>query len=389
MNNQKLNYINAVFLIVSPVVAAVGIYWWLQSGQFNWNSITLFFVLATFCELSITAGYHRLFSHRAYDAHWLVRLFFLVFGAAALQGSALLWSVDHRDHHKYVDDNEKDPYSINKGFWWAHMIWLFYKQDEQLDGEHGIAAHDLYADKLVVWQNKYWYLIGLVAGFIAPAFIAMAWGDFWGGLLWGGIFRVVVNHHSTFLINSLSHIAGDQTYSDTHSARDNWFTAFLTFGEGFHNYHHEFPSDYRNGVRFYQFDPTKWLIHGLSWIGMTSNLRRVREETIVRKRIKMKHKRLQEKYSKQWSLPELKRPKLALSRISSRLEELGRHLNELKNKQQKLVQQQTQKLDAALKQEAEKLQEQIAELAGEFEYNVHLWKSMSRRFSKLAYQYAH
>jgi len=366
-----------MYLTLSPFAAAYGLYWWITNNQFNYNSIILALIYATFCELSITAGYHRLFSHQTYKAHPIVKLFFLVFGACALQGSALCWSVDHRIHHKHVDDNERDPYSINKGFFWAHMGWLLFKLDNQLS--EGVSHQDLADDKLVMWQHKYWVPVALAVGFLLPGLIAMTWGDFFGGVILAGLVRSVVNHHSTFLINSLSHISGSQTYSDTHSARDNWFTAFLTFGEGFHNFHHEFPSDYRNGVRFYHFDPTKWLINGLSRVGLTSDLLRVRQEIIVRKRIAMKEKRLSKRFARQWSLPELKLPQRALVRLRKRIELAGKNLSELRNRYEE---NRRKKLDLS------DIQTKIADARAEFEHKVYMWKSMSRRFRKLAYQYA-
>ena len=288
-NDEKINWMNSIYLIASPIISAVALVYWFQQGMFNWNTVILFLIFASIIELSITAGYHRLFSHRTYKANSIVKLFFLCFGAAALQSSAFLWSLDHRVHHKHVDHKEKDPYSINKGFMWAHITWLFYKQDGQLEHVH---APDLDSDVLVQWQHKYWTYLGIFFGFVLPTLIAhFAWNDFFGGLFVVGFFRSVVNHHVTFLINSVSHCIGKQTYSDSHSARDNWFTALLTFGEGYHNFHHEFPSDYRNGVRFYHYDPSKWLIYGLSLIGWTYDLKRVSANLIARKRDAMTAKR--------------------------------------------------------------------------------------------------
>ncbi len=375
---MSFNWTNALYLILSPFIAVIGLYWWISNGYANKETIILALIYAVFCELSITAGYHRLFSHQTYQAHPIVRAFFLFFGACALQGSAICWSIDHRIHHRHVDDNERDPYSINRGFIWAHMGWLLYKKDEQL--KEDVNHQDLLADPLVTFQYKYWTLIAIAGGFLLPGLIAgFGWNDFMGGVLIAGVVRSVVNHHSTFLINSLSHISGSQTYSDTHSARDNWFTAFLTFGEGFHNFHHEFPSDYRNGVRFYHFDPTKWLINGLSHLGLTSHLLRVRPEIIIRKRIAMKEKRLSKKFSKQWTLPELRLPKRALVRMRKRIETAGRQLSELRNRHEEFKK---TKLDPR------DVQEKISQAKAEFEYSVGMWRSMSRRFRKLAYQYA-
>jgi stearoyl-CoA desaturase (delta-9 desaturase) len=210
--------------------------------------------------------------------------------------------------------------------------------------------------------------------------LGFGWNDFFGGVILAGVARTVINHHSTFLINSLSHYMGDQTYSDAHSSRDNWFTAFLTFGEGYHNFHHEFPSDYRNGVRFYHFDPTKWLIYGLSLVGMTKGLLRVRQEIIVRKRIAMREKKLSQKFAKQWSLPELKLPKRALVRIRRSMEAAGKHLSDLRTNYEDHKRKKSSDLrDISI---------QLDLARSEFRHKVNLWKLMSKRFTKLAYQYA-
>lgn len=294
---KKVNWVTTLYLIISPFVAAAAMYHWIKSGSFNWATIVLALVLLTFIQVSITAGYHRLFSHRTYSAKWPVRLFFLVFGGAAFEGAALSWSLDHRIHHNHVDDNDRDPYSIGKGFFWAHMGWLLFKHNSELTQKEKERGGDLMNDPLVVWQYNNWLPVGFFAGFILPALIALLWGDFFGGLFIAGVCRSVINHHSTFLINSLSHCVGKQTYSDTHSARDNLFTAILTFGEGYHNYHHEFPSDYRNGVRFFDWDPSKWVIKGLSLVGMTSELKKIPDEIILRKKTQMKEKRMKAKLS--------------------------------------------------------------------------------------------
>lgn len=285
VSQKRINWTNTLYLTISPLVSVLVVFIWLKQGWFHWQTLVSLVVFASLIEISITAGYHRLFAHRAYKANALVRAFFLFFGAGALQSSALLWSLDHRVHHQHVDDKEKDPYSIKKGFMWAHILWLFYKFDNQTESTK---APDLYQDKLVQFQHKYWMYIGSFSGFILPTLIAhFAWNDAFGGFFISGLLRSVINHHATFFINSISHCIGKQTYSDTHSARDNWFTALLTFGEGYHNFHHEFPSDYRNGVRFYHYDPSKWLIYGLSLVGLTSDLKRVSNELISRKRSAM------------------------------------------------------------------------------------------------------
>lgn len=232
--------------------------------------------------ISITMGYHRLFSHLSFQAKWPVKWFVTFFGAAAWENSVINWSADHRMHHKHVDHEDDDPYSITRGFWWAHMGWLMFKlkPEPPLDN-----VKDLQKDPLLAWQHKHIHWVALFMGFILPAVLCGLYYGSWeaalGGLLIVGVLRTVIVQHATFCINSACHYFGSQPYSSKHSSRDSWVMALLTFGEGYHNYHHEFQHDYRNGVKPWQFDPTKWAIWTLSKIGMTSNLRRVSDAKIL------------------------------------------------------------------------------------------------------------
>ena len=209
-----------------------------------------------------------------------MRLFTLIFGAGAFENSVLLWACEHRAHHKYVD-HEEDPYCISKGFFHAHIGWLMFKLNP-LPPFDNVA--DLQKDPLVLWQHRYIHWIGTLVAFVFPTIIGFVWGG-WisalGAFLIAGVARVVVLQHCTFCINSLCHYLGERPYSSKCSARDSWLMAIVTFGEGYHNYHHEFQYDYRNGVKPWQFDPTKWLIWTLSKFGLVSKLRRVSREKIL------------------------------------------------------------------------------------------------------------
>jgi stearoyl-CoA desaturase (delta-9 desaturase) len=129
--------------------------------------------------------------------------------------------------------------------------------------------------------------IALVVGFGGPALLGMLTGRIFGMILWAGLIRVVFVHHATFFINSLAHMWGNQPYSRKDTSRDSWWLALLTNGEGYHNFHHMFPSDYRNGIRWFQWDPTKWLIRSLSWAGMARKLHRVPPQLILRARMEV------------------------------------------------------------------------------------------------------
>jgi stearoyl-CoA desaturase (Delta-9 desaturase) len=230
--------------------------------------------------LSITLGYHRLFSHLTFKARRPVRLFTLLFGAAAFENSALIWAAEHRKHHKFVDHDE-DPYDISKGFFHAHIGWLlFHHQPEAcLEG-----VKDLQQDAMIEWQHRHYVLLAFLVGFGLPALLGGLWNGMagaLGGFLIAGVARTTLVNHMTFLINSWSHTWGRQPYSSRCSARDSALLAFFTFGEGYHNFHHEFQHDYRNGVKPWQFDPTKWCICLLNKLGLASDLRRVSDEKIL------------------------------------------------------------------------------------------------------------
>lgn len=271
---RKLDWTNTLFLVGVHVLGLFGIYW-MAFVHFSWWTLALGLAWFAFCGVSITGGYHRLFSHPTYKASWPLRLFYLLFGAASVQNSALKWSADHRTHHGQVD-TEADPYNINQGFWWAHIGWVLHQTgDHPLDN-----VGDLKRDPLVRFQHTYYVPLAFVFGALLPVALGFLWGDPIGALLVAGFTRLMVQYHATFAVNSFAHYIGTQPYSTATSARDSFITAFLTLGEGYHNFHHSFQMDYRNGVRWWQLDPTKWFVWTLSKFGVTKDLRRVPTERI-------------------------------------------------------------------------------------------------------------
>ncbi len=277
---NRVNWITSSFLILTALIAvtATPLYIWHHGIDLFQILLFLFYFCAT--GFSITLGYHRNFSHLAFKAKWPVRLFTLIFGAAAFENSALDWCSDHRRHHKHVD-HEEDPYDISKGFFHAHIGWLLFKLRPEPPMDN---VADLQRDPLVMWQHRWCQWIAVAVGFILPAIIGWLYGGpqaALGAFLIAGIARVVFVQHMTFFINSLCHTVGKQPYSTKHSARDSALMAIFTYGEGYHNYHHEFQHDYRNGVKPWQFDPTKWIIWSLEKVGLVSNLRRVPEDKIL------------------------------------------------------------------------------------------------------------
>jgi stearoyl-CoA desaturase (delta-9 desaturase) len=238
--------------------------------------------------MSITAGYHRLLAHRSYEGRAWLKLTYLLVGAAAFQGSALQWAADHRRHHRAVDSPD-DPHNIQRGFFWAHMGWLFYQDTSRFSGRYPI---DLERDPWVAWQHRHYVWIATATGFGVPLAVGWLAGNVWGWLLFGGVLRVVFTNHCTFLINSLAHTFGSRPYSDTQTARDSLLMALLAFGEGYHNYHHAFASDYRNGIKWYHWDPTKWWIGLAALMGGAYRLKTIPASEILNARLRNEHRRL-------------------------------------------------------------------------------------------------
>jgi stearoyl-CoA desaturase (delta-9 desaturase) len=280
---KKKDWINIAFLSLTPLIGVFGTAAYALTFGVRWWEPVLFLVFYALVGLSVTAGYHRLYAHKGYEAHPLVQGFFLFFGAMALQNGVLQWASDHRVHHRYVD-KDWDPYSIKRGGLWAHIFWLFYKRPPHETFDN---APDLKKNPLVMLQYRASNYIGIVAGLGLPTLIGWAFGHPLGGLLWGGFLRIAVIHHTTFFVNSLAHLYGSRPYSEETSARDNWMLAFVTNGEGYHNFHHRFPSDFRNGIRWYHWDPTKWLIRSLAAMRLAEGLRRTDRATIEKTRLEI------------------------------------------------------------------------------------------------------
>lgn len=290
-----INWYGAVVLLATPLLALILVPMYTWHNDFSTAAWVSFVVLVILNGMSITAGYHRLWAHRTYEAHWSVRLFLMLFGSMATQNSILIWASGHRTHHRHIDDDERDPYSAGRGFWFSHIGWMLRKYESGKDDFRN--APDLLNDPIVMFQHNYYVPLVVLMNVGLPALIGYFAGDVGGVLLLAGLVRLVWCHHTTFFINSLAHMWGTRPYTDENSARDNGILSLVTYGEGYHNYHHIFQYDYRNGIRWYQFDPTKWLIFALSWVGLTSNLKRCPEFAIEKARLTMQFKQAEAKLS--------------------------------------------------------------------------------------------
>lgn len=280
MTKKRIEWPVALFLVFNPLVTLILMPIYFYYFGFEWQIALFALIFAAATNLSITAGYHRLFSHKSYDAHPVAKALFLLVGASGFQGSALKWSSDHRRHHTHID-GDKDPYNINEGFWYAHMGWLFFKDSV----DQKIHAPDLEKDWMVKFQDKHYVLLAILTGFAFPTLVGWMMGSWLGGLVIGGGLRIALTQQSTFFVNSLCHTLGKQTYSKEISARDSWFVAVLTHGEGYHNFHHKFQIDYRNGIKWYHWDPTKWVIKSLNLMGLATKLRKISNVEILKARL--------------------------------------------------------------------------------------------------------
>jgi stearoyl-CoA desaturase (delta-9 desaturase) len=317
MKSLPLDWRNIGLLVLVHTVALGGMAIYLPTHGLSRAALGIGLILTILTSLSISAGYHRLFSHRAYEAHPVLKFLLLAFGAGAFQNSALAWAADHRRHHRRTD-SDLDPYDATRGFWYAHIGWVLRKADPTIVPA---PVPDLERDRLVHWQHRHYGIIGTAMGVGLPVLLGFIFGDPWGGFIVGGAVRLFFTYHATFSINSFAHLVGSQPYSDKDTSRDSLLTAIISVGEGYHNFHHTFPADYRNGVRLGQFDPTKWLLRTLEVVGVARNLRRTPAPAIVRARLRMDEQRVAH------GLPAAARPHLeqlraAIDRTAVRWHEL-------------------------------------------------------------------
>lgn len=283
---QHINWINTTIIAIIPFLGFLSI----PFVSLNGKTALWAFIYYFFTGLGITAGYHRLWAHRSYSANIPLRVFLALLGGGAGEGSIKWWSNGHRTHHRYTD-TDKDPYNAKRGFMFSHMGWMMFLQNPKLKGRTDIS--DLVSDPIVRIQHRHYLLVLTLMSFVFPTMVAgLGWGDWIGGFVYAGIVRQFVVHQSTFCVNSLAHWIGDQPYDDRRTPRDHMLTAFATLGEGYHNFHHEFPSDYRNAIKWYQYDPTKVFIWAMKQIGFASNLQTFSQNAIEQGVVQQKQKKL-------------------------------------------------------------------------------------------------
>lgn len=234
---------------------------------FTWSAFWVFFVLQFVTGLGITVGYHRLLTHRSFQVPKWLEYVLTVCGSLALQGGAIKWVATHRVHHAF-SDRPQDPHSPTRGFWWAHMLWLF-AYDEVLD--HPIKyqryAPDLARDRVHQFLNNTQVFHSILLGMILFALGGLPW------LVWGLFVRTAFVYHGTWLVNSAAHLWGYQTYDTNEGSRNNWWVALVSYGEGWHNNHHAYLHSAAHGLRWWEFDLTYLVIRTLGWVKLATRIR--------------------------------------------------------------------------------------------------------------------
>jgi stearoyl-CoA desaturase (delta-9 desaturase) len=282
-----------VAVVVPPIglLSAMGILWGVAFRPLDlWVMLGLY----VFCGLGITAGWHRHFAHKSFEAGPVVRALLAIAGSMAMQGPLTQWVTDHRKHHA-LSDKPGDPHSPHAGrepgvlsaalgLLHAHVGWLFVTKGMERGPDY---ARDLYEDRLIRWIDRL-YLLWVALTLGIPFAIGYAFGGTSQGLetmVWGGLVRIFAFQHVTFSINSICHMFGRQAYRARDESRNVWYLAPLSFGESWHNNHHAFPASARHGLDRFQLDLSWWTIRALERLGLVWDVRRPSDDQRARRRV--------------------------------------------------------------------------------------------------------
>lgn len=277
---KNLDFTATYALVILPIIMiTLGVFYIIdyQLGAFE---IILFILGYYISNITVGIGLHRLWSHDSYKTNKYVEFVLALLSAGTLQGPILSWASNHFKHHTYTD-TERDPHTPLKyknkikGFFWSHMGWMLVGEGSYKSIDR-VTMVKLGRNKILRWQLKYYWQIATLMNTVAPALIGYAFGgtllSAYAGFLFIGLGRAL-QQQITFFVNSLCHFAGTQKYVKG-TAGDVWWLALLLLGENWHNFHHAFPSDYRNGAKCYQMDVHKWIIYLMSKCGLAWDLKR-------------------------------------------------------------------------------------------------------------------
>lgn len=284
---RKINLVwrNIIMFSLVHVIAVYG--GWLMITSAKWRTILFALGLYYTSIIGITAGSHRLWAHRSYKARLPLRILLVVLNTIAFQDCAMHWARDHRVHHKY-SETDADPHNATRGFFFSHVGWLLCKKHPEVVAKgRCIDISDLLADPVLMFQKRYYmYLMPLLC-FILPTMIPVyGWNETWMNAFcvaamfrWTGVLNV------TWCVNSAAHKWGSRTYDKNINPSNNISVAAFALGEGFHNYHHVFPWDYKTAELVnYKMNVTTAFIDFFARIGWAYDLKSVSSE-IVQKRV--------------------------------------------------------------------------------------------------------
>ncbi|CAK4070570.1 unnamed protein product [Aphanomyces euteiches] len=286
---KEVVWYNVFILATWHVMAVYALLFVLPSTSFT-AILTLWIALWWFSGLGITAGAHRLWSHRSYKARLPLQIFLALCNSMAFQGSIFEWSRDHRVHHK-ASDTTGDPHNSRRGFFFAHCGWVMVRKHEDVRKEgKRISFADLETDPLVQFQKKHYLWSVLLMCYIFPTAVGyFMFNSAWLGFWIGGIFRHVWVLHMTWCVNSVAHFFGYKPYDRNSRAVENLFVSIGAIGEGWHNYHHRFPTDYATGEMGVtgQWNPTKAFIDVMAYFGQAYDLKRSKTAAATREKVKI------------------------------------------------------------------------------------------------------
>ena len=293
ISSNKPPFVRGILLLgilIPPIalIAAMVIAW---NRGFYLTDLFLLIGMYLFTGYGITIGFHRYFSHKSFEAPRPVVFILAVLGSMAMQGPIFWWVATHRCHHQH-SDHDLDPHSpyapgdhgMIRGFMHAHMGWLFRPRTEPVDRY----VPDLKQDPMLRWVDEHFMYLA-IAGIVIPGVIGglvtMSWWGALGGALWGGLIRIMVEHHATWSVNSICHIWGSQPYESHDESRNNAIVGVIALGEGWHNNHHAFPTSARHGLHWWQFDSSWVIIRTMKMLGLASSLKLPTEERMASKRV--------------------------------------------------------------------------------------------------------
>jgi len=304
------------WVIASPILCIIG----LLVTPWVWKTVVFALAYYVLTALSVTVCYHRLLSHKAFAVKEWLEGVLLVLTTSAMEGPALGWVRNHRAHHRWLD-TEKDPYDATKGLWWSHMGWAIQPYEPERVAE--VDVSDLTSDSLVMFQQDFYMPLALLTGFIFPTlFCGLLWGDYQGGFWLAGIVKMALVLQGAFCVNSLAHFQGDHTFTELSTPVDSMITNLLTSGEGFHNFHHAFPYDYRGINRLASFDPIKWTVYTLYLFGWAYDLKTFPDKLIEHARLETTRARIERELPNLAPCPPLEKlPSMSISDVRRRCQE--------------------------------------------------------------------